>query len=182
MTKIVHTSRILKYAALSLCIALPILEAGYWITHGYPFLAPFFQFTPLPHYNAIAPTFANLTAAQTFLCFLINLIPVAFSMAALLYLAQIFGAFQRMQLFDALNAVRLKRAGWALVWGQLVEPVHEALLSLALTYNNAPGERLISVGFGSHQLTLLTIGLAVLLLSWILAEAAKMHEEQAATI
>jgi len=76
----------------------------------------------------------------------------------------------------------LKRAGWALVWGQLVEPVHEALLSLALTYNNAPGERLISVGFGSHQLTLLTIGLAVLLLSWILAEAAKMHEEQAATI
>ncbi len=182
MSKIIHISRILKWAAIGLCIALPIIEAGYWITNGYPFLAPFFQLDVLPTLANISWTFKDLNAAQTFLCFLADLIPMGFSIAALIYLAQIFNAFQRLELFKADNALRLKKAGWAVVWGQIFHPIHEAMLSLILTYRNPPGQRVISIGFGTHELTLLAIGLTILLVSWIFAEAAKLHEEQAATI
>jgi hypothetical protein len=182
MRKIVHISRILKWAAISIAIALPVIEAGYWITQGYPFLSPFFQIDLLPTLANISWSFKDLNSVQTFLCFLSDLIPIGFYITALVFLAQIFSAFQHLQLFEVSNARRLKNAGWAIVWSQIFHPVHEAMLSLILTYRNPPGKRMISIGFGTHELTLLTMGLAILLISWILAEAAKMHEEQAATI
>lgn len=181
MKKITRLSRILKLTAILACITLPLSEAGYWITSGYPFLDPFFKTTPLPSFGTTMH-WQELTSLQRFLGFLISMIPLAFSMASLAYLSKLFGSFERLSLFEKENTKILQKAGWALVLGQIVYPFYMAALSITLTYRNPVGQRNISIGFGGAQLEILAIGLSILLVSWIFGEAVKLQEEQAAVV
>ena len=182
MKKIVRVSRLLKWGAIAICCILPLTEAGYWITNGYPFLESFFQPDPLPSFGSMPIGWNTLNEVQKLLGFVINLLPLAFSMASLIYLSQLFAAFERLELFAKRNVKILKLTGWALVWGQITYPIYIALLSLALTYRNPVGERNLSISFGTHQIEILAIGLSILLVSWVFEEAVKMDEEQAGTI
>lgn len=182
MKKIVHTSRFLKWSAIGICGALPLVEAGYWITCGYPFLNSFFQFADLPVFGLKPIIWDELNALQKLLGFFINMIPLAFSMTALSWLAKLFGAFEKMSLFERDNVCILNRAGKALVFGQLAHPFYTMFLSLALTYRNPVGERVVSIAWGPHQFEILTIGLSILLASWVFQEAVYLREEQEATV
>ncbi len=182
MNKIIACSRLLKHSALIFAIFLPLLEAGYWITSGYPFLEPWFQAEPLPVFTKWPVIWNDLLGAQKLLGFFSNLITVVFSMASLLFLAKLFASMERLQLFARENAQYVKKAGWALLWGQMLYPLSVACLSLSLTYRNPVGHRCISISIGSHELAMIAIGLALLLLSWILEEASVMNEEQQATV
>ncbi|OGN64604.1 MAG: hypothetical protein A3E80_04780 [Chlamydiae bacterium RIFCSPHIGHO2_12_FULL_49_9] len=182
MKKIVRISRLLKWASLSACCALPLIEAGYWITNGYPFLEPFFHSDMLPTFGGVSLGWAGLNETQKLLCFLINMVPTAFYMISLGCLSQLFAAFERLEFFEKSNVQTLKRAGWALVWGQIAHPLYTMCLSLALTYRNPVGERMISIALGSDQVKILAIGLSILLVSWVFEEAVKIQEEQTGTI
>ncbi len=182
MNKIVSLSRLLKYSALAFALSLPLLEAGYWTTSGYPFLEPWFQASPLPVFTQWPVGWSDLTVGQKFLGFLSNLITLLFSMASLIYLSKLFGSMEQMRLFEKENALFVRKAGWALLWGQFLHPVSVACLSLSLTYRNPVGHRCVSVAIGTHELAMLALGLTLLLLSWILQEASAMNEEQKATV
>jgi hypothetical protein len=114
--------------------------------------------------------------------FVANLLPTAFSMAALIYLAQLFGSFERLQLFEKENAAILRKAGLAVIYGQVSQLISVAALSLILTCRNPVGHRNLSISIDQHDVAMLAVGLTILLVSWILGEAAKMYEEQAATV
>lgn len=180
MNRIVKTSRLLKWSVLVGCVALPLVEAGYWITSGYPFLGAFQ--CELFTFGAMTPSWDKLDALQKLLGFMCSMIPVAFSMTALIYLAKLFAAFEKMSLFEQENVRILSRAGKALLFGQVAYPFYTAALSLVLTYRNPVGERVISLAFGPHQFKILIIGLAILVASWVFQEAVRLREEQEATI
>lgn len=182
MNKIVSLSRLLKLSALALSFSLPIFEAGYWISSGYTFLEPWFQAGALPIFGDWPITWSDLTGGQKFLGFLSNLITLVFTMASLVYLSKLFSSMGKMRLFEKENALFVRRAGWSLLWGQILHPVSVACLSLSLTYRNPVGHRNISVAIGTHELAMLGLGLTLLLLSWILEEASVMNEEQRATV
>lgn len=182
MNKIVSLSRLLKRSAFILVILLPFLEAGYWISSGYPFLEPWFQAEPLPVFGSWPVGWNDLSGGQKFLGFLSNLIPLVFSMSALFFLAKLFASMERLQLFAGENAHYVRKAGWALLWGQMLHPISVACLSLSLTYRNPVGERNLSISIGTNELAMIAIGLTLLLLSWILEEASVMNEDQQATV
>jgi len=182
--KITRISRLLKWCAISICLGLPLFEAGYWITHGYPFLSPFVHFNDVMWGSGGDDTivWSKINDLQKFLGFLISMIPAAFSMAALWFLSQVFASFERVELFEKRNVQILKKAGLAIVYGQIAYPFYVAALSLAMTYRNQVGERTLSVAFGSDQFKILAIGLSILLISWVFEEAVKLREEQEATV
>lgn len=182
MKKIVVVSRCLKWAAISMIVILPILEAGYWITNGYPFLTSFFHISSLPAFGDVPVGWADLTDVQKLLGFIANLLPLSFSMAALGYLAKLFSAFEHLRLFERQNADLLKKTGGLLVLGQAAHLFYTGCISLILTYRNPVGHRNITVSMGLHELDMLALGIVVLLVSWIYAEAIKMYEEQEATV
>lgn len=183
MQKIIRLSRFLRWIALSICVSLPLLEAGYWITEGYPFLSPLFQAEELPSFGDIPLTWSSLIPLQKLLGFLCNLLPLSLSMAALIYLARLFSSFESLKLFEKENALILKRAGWALLWNALISAtLYRMILSFILTYRNPVGHRMIQIALGHHELAIGAIGLSVLLISWILEEAASLYEEQSATV
>ncbi|MBF8263562.1 MAG: hypothetical protein HW387_1227 [Parachlamydiales bacterium] len=180
--KIVVVSGALKWAAIAFIVIMPILEAGYWITNGYPFLAPFLHISSLPAFGDIPIGWADLTEVQKLLGFIANLLPLFFSMAALGYLARLFSAYEHLRLFERKNADLLKKTGGLIVLGQVAHLFYTACISLVLTCRNPVGHRNISISIGLHELEMLAIGIVVLLVSWIYAEAIKMHEEQEATV
>ncbi|MBX7067373.1 MAG: DUF2975 domain-containing protein [Parachlamydiales bacterium] len=182
MRKIARVSCLLKWIAIGFCSILPLVEAGYWMTNGYPFLEPFFKMGALPSYGTKLLAWSDLNELQKFLAFLVNLIPLSFSMASLAFLSRLFAAFEKLDLFAKGNVQLLKRAGWALVWGQICYPFYIALQSLTLTFRNPVGERNISVAIGSNQFEILAIGLSILVASWVFEEAVKIHEEQQGTV
>lgn len=182
MKKIVIISRFLKWASIGLIALLPLLEAGYWITNGYPFFPAEFKVNPLPVFGDMPVGWADLSEGQRLGGFLANMLPLVFFMVALGYLAKVFYAFEHLELFKRENAVILKNAGWALVWSQIAHVLSTGLLSLILTCHNPVGHRNLTLRAGSHQLEMLIIGLAILLISYLLAEAAKIQEENEATV
>jgi hypothetical protein len=177
MKNIVRVSRILKWFVIALCIGLPIIEAGYWISNGYPFLAALFPFDQLPVFNDIPVSWEKLTGVQKLLGFLANLLPLGFSILSLAYLAQIFQAFQRLEIFEQKNVFLLKKSAKYLLIAQLVFPIYMGCISLILTFYNPVGKRTISVAFGSHQLEKVAMALAIFLIAWILKEGCKLREE-----
>ncbi len=177
MKKVVLVARILKWAAVALCLGLPVVDAGYWISEGYPFLAGWFSLQPLPEYGEIPIGWSNLTGVQKLLGFLTDLIPTAFSVIALAYLAMIFQSFERLEFFDQKNVGLLKKSAMALLIGQLIYPIHVGFMSLILTFYNPVGKRAIYLGFGSDQLKMVAVALAIFLISWILKEGCKLQEE-----
>lgn len=182
MRKIIRASRFLKWATFIFCIALPLIEAGFWITKGYPFLKSIWSFGALPMFNGRPVTWAGLNDLQRFLGFIINMIPTAFSMASLIFLMQLFISFERLDIFAKRNVNILRKAGWALLLGQIFYPVYMALYSLALTFCNPVGQRNISIAFGGDQLKVTLIAIGILLVSWIFAEAVKLYQEQEGTV
>jgi len=56
------------------------------------------------------------------------------------------------------------------------------LISIVLTFNNAPGDRMMVAQFGISDIGTLIIGAVVVLLSWVMSEASKLEDEQAHTV
>ena len=183
-TKKIRTlSSVLKIVFLFAAFSLPIITAGAWITDGYPFLNPVIHWSIIPEItSAVIKPLAEMAASTKFVGFLISLIPVAFQTAALALLVKLFGLFERFEFFSQECVTCIRKLGFCLLIGQLVYPFYIALLTLALTINNAPGERNISVAFGTEQMNLVVIATIIILVSWIMNEGRKLQEEQAATI
>jgi len=182
MKNIVRVSWILKWFAIALCLGLPIVEAGYWISNGYPFLAPYFPFEPLPVFNDIPVRWEKLTDAQKLLGFLANLLPLGFSILSLAFLAQIFKAFQNLEIFEQKNVFLLKKSAKFLLIAQLIYPIYMGCISLNLSFYNPVGQRTISIAFGSHQLEKIAVALAIYLIAWIMKEGCKLQEESMGTV
>lgn len=181
--KIRTLSRILKIAFLFAAFSLPIITAGAWITDGYPFLKPIIEWTIVPEIaGPIIKPLSEMASSTKFIGFLISLIPVAFQTVALALLVRLFGLFERFEFFSQESVTCIRKLGFCLLIGQLVYPFYIALITLALTINNAPGERYISAAFGTEQMNLVVIATIIILISWVMNEGRKLQEEQAATI
>lgn len=111
-----------------------------------------------------------------------SMLPAAMSMLMCAHLVRLFEAYARGELFTADNARHIKLAGLWLLLRQLAEPLHGALLSVLLTLNLPPGQRMISLGMGSLNLLGALAGAGILLVAWIMQEGCRLQEENALTI
>jgi hypothetical protein len=55
-------------------------------------------------------------------------------------------------------------------------------MTLALTFNNPPGQRMISIGFSSTDFSEIVTALMIIVVAWIMDEGRKLKEEQALVI
>ncbi len=182
--KICRISRILKFAFLFSACALLLLNAGFWITDGYPFLKPWLEWNLLPHMDdsALPRSITSLSPHIKFLGFLVTLIPTALNMAVFLFLARLFKSYEQLEIFSV-NAVQsVKKVGICVLCNQLVYPVYFALLTLILTISNPPGSRMIATEIGLEQITMGAVGVIILVISWVLEKGRELQEEQAGTI
>ncbi len=108
---------------------------------------------------------------------LVSLLPVA---AGLYVLAQLWRLFTRYRRGDVLGA------GTARVFGRfahsvialaLAQIVARALMSVALTWDNAPGERALRIGVDWNDFVMLLLGAALVAIARVMARASRVDEE-----
>lgn len=180
MDKIKKVSFIFRILFQSLFICLPIIVGMLW------FFAPAvigsktgIILSAIPQSLEIAEP---LSASTKFLGFLIDLIPLAIIEFILYCLIKLFSLYEKAEIFTLKNVRYIKNVGYALLIGQLLNPLYQALLTMVLTWHNPPGHKVITISISGIDISLIFTGVLTILISWVMAEACKLQEDQKYTI
>ncbi len=166
-------SRRFRQLFLIIAIALPLLTLFYWVLFNY--LPQGLR--PLQPYviGALPWTTASLAL-------LASLLPLSVVVFGLVTLVQLFRLYENAIYFSHETVTLFRRLGITLMLWVVASPLHSSLLSIAVTFNNPPGERMLVMTLDFGDLAMLLIGTIVILISWIMEEGRKLEEEQAYTV
>ena len=105
------------------------------------------------------------------------------SWLGLIILIKLFKRYQVGQIFSLLNVNAYRQLGWlCLINALAMRPLTELLSTLAITLSNPPGQRYISIGFGTPNIYDIVVGLIIVTISWIMAEGYRLQNEQQLTV
>lgn len=110
--------------------------------------------------------------------FLISLIPIAIAEIILYFLIKLFKLYEKKEIFSLQNVKYIRNIGYTLLAGQVLNPVYQLLLSATLSWHNPPGQRLATITLDGTDAGIILMALFTILISWIMAEGCKLHEEQ----
>jgi hypothetical protein len=183
MDRIRKVSLIFRGICLFILTALPVLHVVLWA-----------------NFNSLADTFAlmgggpagfnppwaslpmPLSDATLWRAGLATLIPLAIRMTVFYFLYKLFDLYARGEVFSSGVVRRIRQTGYALLAGQIWNPFNQALVTVLLTLENPPGQRMISVGASSSDVGGLLVAFGIILVSWIMDEGRKLQDEQALVI
>ena len=112
----------------------------------------------------------------------VSIIPTGIILYCLTQLIKLFKNYEDGNIFVFNNVICYQKLGYALFSWVIGGIIYEALISLALTFQNAPKLRLIATGISSIDLVALIAGGIILLISWVMKEAYKTSKEQSLMI
>ncbi len=104
-------------------------------------------------------------------------LPFALGLAALVVTRRLFLGYARGEIFTAQAARRLGSLGTLLLAGVGAGVVARTLAVLALTWENPPGQRQLAISFDSQDFGLAVLALLLMVVAWVLGEAARLAEE-----
>jgi len=111
--------------------------------------------------------------------FLADMIPVSVVIFGLFRLRILFSLYEKALIFTEQNVDCFRSLGRALILWAVCDVIRTSLLSVILTLQNPPGQRMITVSFDSGEFTGVFVGIVVLIISWVMDEGRKIEEEQA---
>jgi|SRR5579885_525890 hypothetical protein len=114
--------------------------------------------------------------------FVVTMIPTMIKLMVLYFLIKLFGLYERLEFFSANNVRYIRNAGYALLLEQIIRPFSDFILGFILTSGNPPGFRYATMIITGTNLGLMLTALVIILISWIMTEGAKLHDEQQLTI
>ena len=183
MNKIKRVSACLKWLMQILFVVLPLVLIMFWMGAPAPVSAIAAQhglsITYIPHGISVVEP---LSLPTKFFGCLVSFIDLSVDLLVLYFLIRLFGLFQRGIIFSQQCVKNIRYIGFTLLVGQLLNPVTEGLLSLVLTWHNAPGHRIISLSYSSTNFGVLLLAMLVILISWVMKEGYKIKQEQQLTI
>jgi Protein of unknown function (DUF2975) len=125
------------------------------------------------HAGIIGP----LTSTTRLLYVLWDVPSLAVILMALFRLWQLFGEYLQSRVFSARALASLRSfARWTLA-AAFLSPVYRAVLSVLVTLQNGPGKRELTLDLSSDDYMTLLLGVVVLAISSVMAEAARIAED-----
>ena len=104
-------------------------------------------------------------------------------MLSLFVLKSIFKNYHQGEIFSTINAIHFRKLGWLFFLDALlIKSLSNTLMVLSVTLTNLPGHRWLTFGFGTPNLKSLFCGILVVIISWVMLEASKLHDDQKFTI
>lgn len=179
MNKIKCISFILRMVFIVLFCALPVYTFCFWLTNGYPFGSSL-PIVILGYAGPPLPAISSLASHTKFIAVLLNLIPLAIYMAIAGFLVRLFRLYEQGQIFTLQNVKSIRYIGITMLLGKLISPVYIFLLSYIMTRNTP--YPFAYIRFDLHDITMAIAALVIILISWIMEEGHKLHEEQIYTV
>lgn len=101
---------------------------------------------------------------------------------ALINLKRLFFLYEHGIYFQAENVRLFRSLGKLAFWSVFADVINKSVLEIAVTINNPPGQRILSVGFSSDHLKLLIIAVIIMLIGMVIDEGRKIHDEIQLTV
>ena len=181
MKKIALVSKILQVVFWIALISLPILTVLFWF-----YFEDLKAFGFSDRFGGIdlnsLPLQLPLPLSARFFAMAASALPLAVDMVIVYLLIKLFNLYARGKIFTANNVRLIRWIGYTILIGQAISPVHQALLTLALTISNPPGQRMISIGLDNQNLFAIVSAVIIILVAWIMDEGRRLQEEQALVI
>jgi hypothetical protein len=189
VSKIKRISFLFRLLFQALFVSLPLLLAIAWTTspdslvifNGFINLAfiPKAYLATASHSSAILHT---LSAQERLLGFFVSALPITIQLYIIYSLIKLFKLYEIGEIFSINHVRYIKNIGYALVIGQLINPLYEGIMGVILTWHNPPGHRFAAITFDQTNMGVLFIALMMILISWIMTEGCKLRDEQQLTI
>lgn len=181
MKKIQLISHYLLWIFRALLVLLPISLLLFWIDAPTGLIKntlgdSWASILSINYMAQMPPVLHALSSKTKMIGFLISLIPFSINMLTVYFLLKLFSNYAKLNIFSSDNAKRIKLIGWVILIGQILKPIHDALLSAALTWNNPAGHRLMTVSLNRTNIALIICAIMIILISWVMTEAYKEQE------
>ncbi|HEX7690605.1 MAG TPA: DUF2975 domain-containing protein [Burkholderiaceae bacterium] len=152
-------------------LVLAVAVAALWIDPAYALA----QIRRDSHLDDIA----QLDAVSRLRCVAWMCVTAAVAMMMLLRLWQLFGEYAQGRIFGLRALDRLRGfARWTMA-AAVLSPIDGAVVSVLATWNRAIGHRELNVYVSSEEYALLLFGAALLAISSVMTEAARLAEDNA---
>lgn len=179
MYKIKRISRFFRIVFQLAFVAMIVVQIIGWVYAPQPLRVYFGLINVIPGtYEHIVP---QVLSFNTKLCaFLLSTIPLTIELLAVYFLIKLFRLFEDGEIFSLRNVRYIRNVGYALLLNQVIDPFYQFFMGPILTWNNHPHTAAITIDQTNFSMAL--TGLIIILISWIMAEAYKLREEQQLTI
>jgi hypothetical protein len=171
LARVQRLSRILSRAALGLMALILLLDGLLWLDRpalerGAAMLLP--EGTPY-----------ELTATALIGGFVMAHLVMGLLLYALWQAHRLFAAFARGEILVPATGTRLFRIGLAFALVLPAQIVASGVTSLLLTWSNPSGGRALALSVDPAHAMLAVAGLLILTVGWVMAEAARIAEDNA---
>jgi hypothetical protein len=170
-----RTSGRLAMACLMLILVLPIFVLYYWAAADTGLLAV--------HANMLPATIQTpLHDWQRWCGAALTCLPVALMMRGLWEARLCFKQFAAGHVFTAQAVQHLRRfAGWIMA-SSFASLLIAPLMSVVLTFNNAPGNRHLAIGIGTDHVLTLLFAAVVWVMAAVIAQGQVLAEENSSFV
>ncbi|MDO6528243.1 DUF2975 domain-containing protein [Motilimonas sp. 1_MG-2023] len=158
-----------------LIFSIPLIISIYWA---------FFNHLPVGFTDQLLPVPVNkpLSAMILFFGLVVSLILAIPALYGIFNLKNLFKLYRKKIVFSHKNAEYILRFGYSLIGWVAAKLIFIAFISAVLTFGNQYGERMIVLQFEFSDIAILVSGSVIVIISWIMKEAAIIKEEQKYTI
>ena len=179
-------SQIFLFISWALLILLPIMVFCQWFLIDIPFVKNYVEyfgfFNPIKTgdgsvlVNIAIHTFTWQEKCIGFIGTLIGLLPL---FLALIVLIPIFKNYSSGNIFSLKNARHYQQLGYIFIFDSLLaKPISQAVLTIAATLSNPPGQRQMMVSIGMINLESLFCGAIIIVIARVMYLGNKLQEEQ----
>ncbi len=174
MNRIQHVSSIFRFLFTALIFFIPIITLMYWL---------FFNQLPAG-FTIELPVITNQTLPfnTLLMALLVSMIPMSVAIYGAINLKELFKLYEEAVIFSKKNVNCIRRLGYTLILWVVANFIFVVLISGVLTFNNPPRERSIVAQLGASDIGALIIGAVIVLISWVMKEAARLKDEQIHTV
>lgn len=182
MEKIQAHSRQVRRVLQGLYLLAPLLTLYYWLSVNtgldYLFRTGIIEteFDPMIFANQ------SLSPSTRLLAFLASMLPCGILMYALKQLIHLFKHYEKREIFTISTATHYQRLGYVFFYWAAGSLLYSGLISVILSFNNPPGERVLSLTFTGINVLTILCGFMVLIISWVMKEAQTIADEHRHTV
>lgn len=176
MTKIQTVSRRFRRLFQIMFFLMPVVLLGFVV---------FVIAAPLPsviHVFKVAEYAMNPSRAMLALAVLMSYLPMLAFLLGLHQMIRLLRNYEQSRIFCLENIKLYRGLAWTIVLWVILDVLSQNLTVLMVTLNNPVGYRMFFAWYVGSYPTALVISGIIMLVSWVMAEAQKISDENAHTI
>lgn len=177
LLRIKKLSRIFHFLTTLFIFFLPIYYIMYWIfINSTNSVLITINTDPLPMVDN------HLSFKLQIIGYLVSLLPLSSLIYGLINVRKLFSFYINGFIFSYSHVTIFKKISISLLGWVLFSIFYESVKSTLFSMGNPPGQRVISIGFSTSEITTLVVAGFVFVIAWVMDEGRILAEEQQLTV